>query len=79
MISAIPAQGLIARLTAALLLSVTLAVAAQEPIEDTVRNASAVSVFQTEQQAAELTAQGTERKFLPAEAGTPLAAILGFS
>ena len=78
MISAIPAQGLIARLTAALLLSVTLAVAAQEPIDDTVRNASAVSVFQTEQQAAELTAQGTERKFLPAEAGTPLAAILGF-
>jgi len=51
---------------------------AQDPSDDTVRNASAVSVFQTEQQAAELTDDARERKFFPAAARTPLEAVLGF-
>lgn len=42
------------------------------------RQASAVSVFQSEQQAEELTKANGERIFFPASARTPLEAILGF-
>ena len=65
-------------LCAVLLAGHALVATAQNPADDTVRNASAVSVFQTEQQAAELTNDARERKFFPAAARTPLEAVLGF-
>ncbi len=45
---------------------------------DAARKASAVSVFANEKLAEQLTAEGSERKFFPAAARTPLEATLGF-
>ena len=50
----------------------------QTPIDEKARQASAVAVFQSEQQAEELSRDNGERKLFPAAARTPLEAILGF-
>ena len=47
-------------------------------MDEKARQASAVSVFQSEQQAEALTQGSSERTFFPASARTPLEAILGF-
>ena len=47
-------------------------------MDEKARQASAVSVFQSEQQAEALTEGSSERTFFPASARTPLEAILGF-
>ena len=55
-----------------------LANEAEDAMDETARQASAVSVFQSEQQAEALTQGSSERTFFPASARTPLEAILGF-
>ncbi|MEK9543504.1 MAG: mechanosensitive ion channel family protein, partial [Luminiphilus sp.] len=56
----------------------SLANEADDAMDEKARQASAVSVFQSEQQAEALTQGGSERTFFPASARTPLEAILGF-
>lgn len=61
-----------------LLTVVSLSVKGQTPVDEKARQASAVSVFQSEQQAEELSKDDGERKLFPAAARTPLETILGF-